>query len=47
MARILTHTATWQNERRSTLLVGYCFSSINADVQGKPKIPGLCDTNLG
>jgi hypothetical protein len=25
-------------ERRNTLALGYCFSSINADVQGKPSI---------
>ena len=43
----ILHTAKWQMERRNTLALGYCFSSINTDVQGKPSTsPGLCDTHV-
>jgi hypothetical protein len=36
MKQILSHTANWQMERRNTLSLGYCFSAINNDAQGKP-----------
>jgi hypothetical protein len=42
----ILHTITWQNERRSTLALGYCFNSINTDVQGKPSIPGQCNIDV-
>ena len=34
----ILHMISWQNERINTLALGYCFSSINADVQGKPSV---------
>lgn len=39
----ILHMINWQIERRDTLALGYCFSSINADVQGKPSTPGRCN----
>ena len=43
----ILHTAKWQNERRNTLALGYCFSSINVDTKGNPQRPGQCDTDVG
>lgn len=47
MKQIILHTATWQMERRNTLALGYCFSSITVDQKGNPQAsPGLCDTHI-
>ena len=43
MKTILLHNRQWQAERMNTLALGYCFSSINTDVQGKPSNPGRCN----
>lgn len=43
MKQIILHTATWQMERRNTLALGYCFSSINVDQKGNPQQTGLYD----
>jgi hypothetical protein len=42
------HTNTiWSLERRNTLSLGYCFSSIKVDAQGKPANIKTRDIDLG
>lgn len=48
MKQILSHTTIWQMERKNTLSLGYYFSNVAVDIQGKPYArSGLNDDNLG
>jgi hypothetical protein len=48
MKQILSHNRYWQVERANTLSLGYCFSNITIDVQGKPYTkPEPYDDNWG
>jgi hypothetical protein len=43
----ILHNNQWQAERRNTMALGYCFSSINVDQKGNPQRPGQSDTDVG
>lgn len=44
MKHILSHNRSWQMERTNTLSLGYCFSNVAIDIQGKPNAkPELYD----